>query len=146
MEAFSNVYGAENQSLASLFQSSFDPATMLLDNSEMKSEIEIIGKETINGVQTIGLSVQMDADSLQHVIEPMIESAAGDASDFVTSIAGEFLNNIEREYWIGEDDKLIHAMKLHLSTPFGDFNLNVTVYDYNESFEIPVNAEQITEN
>lgn len=132
-------FTAEDQATVQLFLSSFDPSSSLnkYADSKIKQDLKIIGKEDVNGVSCIGISIETDADELIKDMTPALTAIAGESMNLAASIAGGMVKDINLEYWIGEADSLVYGMNMELTTPFGNYHSDVKVYDHNEPFELP---------
>ena len=132
-------FHAEDQFFMQLFISSLDPAGSLnkYANSNIDQELEVIGKEKVNGISCIGISVKTDPDEMIKEMSPILTALAGKSANIASSLASGMVKELEQEYWIGEKDNLVHGMNMKLTTPFGDYHSEVTVYDHNEPFELP---------
>lgn len=129
----------DEQFFVDVFLSSLDPANLTNQYLQAKGtkEYEIIGKEKKNDITCIGITVSMNAKSMIDYLGPIYNPLVGSGGDFATSLTEMLTKKVKITYWIGKEDKLIHAVDTNLKIPFGDYSSTVLITDYNGEFAAP---------
>jgi hypothetical protein len=129
----------EDQLLVNLFLSSFDPTNSVNKyyDSKIEKKVKIIGREDRNGVECIGLSVDINADEMMKEVSPVLKAFAGSSGTLASSLTGTMVKNMNMIYWIGEEDQLVYGIDTALPTPIGELTTTTTVFDHNGEFVVP---------
>ncbi|MBN8209867.1 hypothetical protein JI666_14010 [Bacillus sp. NTK071] len=129
-------YLPEEQLLIDLFSTSLNPSNSMNQYFESKidTKLDVIGQETIDGVDCVGIYVETNADQMMSEISPLFSFFAGPAGKLSTSLTGALVKNLEITYWIGKQDKLVYKLETKLPTPIFDYTSTLRIYEHNSEF------------
>lgn len=103
-------------------------------NSQANQSVKTVGTATINGVDCVGISVQIEAKEFMKNLGDFLGKASDvdGAGGLVEALGNGALKNTKTIYWIGKNDHYIHRYETSLDGTFARINIISNISGYNQ--------------